>query len=219
MSLAAQRPAAPLTQASARPSPGSHNLPVTGSRFFVPSSRTARPVAVPARPMPRRTSSMQPPAVSSGMERQVAEANMPPAAEPVHRPDPPLIIPPAPPAPSADPAALAVVDFRQGKLTVAANNANLGRVLKLIGRKTGAEIEIPPELATEPVVVRLGPGSPSEVLAALLNSPRLDFIVLGSDEQGQLQRVVVRKRASFGREPLAPSPAPQPQQNKAPEQH
>ncbi|MGH9569021.1 MAG: hypothetical protein ACRD4F_05250, partial [Candidatus Angelobacter sp.] len=88
-------------------------------------------------------------------------------------------------------------------LTVAADDAKLGKVLSLIGDKTGANIEIAPEVAGEPVAARLGPGSPSEILTALLSSPSLDFIIIGSDEQGMIQRLVVRKRASFGREPVA----------------
>lgn len=95
------------------------------------------------------------------------------------------------------------VEFRQGQLTVAADDANLGKVLSLIGEKTGANIEIAPEVASEPVAARLGPGAPSEILTVLLSSPSLDFIIIGSDAQGMVQRLVVRKRASFGREPVA----------------
>jgi hypothetical protein len=100
--------------------------------------------------------------------------------------------------PSADPDAPVTVEFVLGKLTVVANHADLGKVLRLIAVKIGAEIQVEPEVAAEPAIVRLGPGSPSEVLGALLGSPRIDFIILGSEDR--VQRVMVSRRTSFGRE-------------------
>ncbi len=222
MVLAAQR--APAPAGIAKPSPAIPVRPpvaiggqngVASPGFLTPSANPARqdggqtpslvrpvsrPVVVTPQTQPSRT------------QPQMARATMAPALAPVVRvPDPPLVVPPAPPAPSADPAGLAAVDFQQGKLTVAASNANLGRVLRLIAEKTGATIEVTPELAAEPIVARLGPGSPDEVLTTLLASPRIDFIIMGSDAQGQLKRVVVRKRAAFGREPLMQSKPSQPQ--------
>ena len=80
----------------------------------------------------------------------------------------------------------------------------MGKLLHMLGSKVGASIEVAPEVAREPVVARLGPGAPNQILSELLDSPHLEYIVMGSDEDGQaLQRIVVRKRASFGREPLA----------------
>ena len=104
--------------------------------------------------------------------------------------------------PSSAPAgheASAAVDYSSGQLTVVADKAPLGHVLKLIAGKTGAVIDLAPELQQEPVMARLGPGSVREVLTGLLDSPHIDYIVFGSgDEPGSLQRIVVRKRQSFG---------------------
>src|SRR5690348_3326389 len=115
----------------------------------------------------------------------------------------PLVVPQMPVAPPANPDEAIKVDFQRGLLTVAARNAQLGKVLELIATRTGAQVEVAPELATEPVVAQLGPGAPNEILASLLNSPRIDFIMLGSDEQGRVQKLLVRRRASFGGESVA----------------
>ena len=87
-----------------------------------------------------------------------------------------------------------------------AENAPLGFVLNMIAAKTGAVVDLAPELQNEPVVARLGPGPVREVLTELLDSPRIDYIVLGgSDEGDRLQRVVVRIRHSMGVFAMAPS--------------
>jgi len=93
----------------------------------------------------------------------------------------------------------AAVDYTAGQLTVVADRAPLGHVLKLIGGKTGAVIDVAPELQQELVMAKLGPSPVQDVLTALLASPRIDYIVFGTgDEPGSLQRIVVRSRQSFG---------------------
>lgn len=105
---------------------------------------------------------------------------------------------------SSSPAAMdhevsAAVDYTAGQLTVVADRAPLGHVLKLIGGKTGAVIDVAPELQQELVMAKLGPSPVQDVLTALLASPRIDYIVFGTgDEPGSLQRIVVRSRQSFG---------------------
>jgi hypothetical protein len=191
-------PAATVHAPATTASPG-----MTSSAMFPPpSSSTKSTVAVPARPA-RPIGS--PRAVIVPLRRtlpstpQIATAQIAapvPAAPPVVEPSEPV----AAPLPNADPDAPVTVEFALGKLTVVANHADLGKVLHLIAVKMGAEIQVAPEVAAEPAVVRLGPGSPSEILGALLSSPRIDFIILGSE--GRVQRVMVSRRASFGREPV-----------------
>jgi hypothetical protein len=107
----------------------------------------------------------------------------------------------------------AAVDYAAGQLTVIADRAPLGHVLKLIGGKTGAVIDVAPELQQEPVMAKLGPSPVQEVLTALLDSPRIDYIVFGSgDEPGGLQRIVVRRRQSFGNAGMGVMRSAQPQQ-------
>src|SRR5262249_17755409 len=68
-----------------------------------------------------------------------------------------------------------------------------------------------PELQNEPVVAHVGPSPVREVLTALLDSPKIDYIVLGgSDESDRLQRVVVRMRHSMGLFAMSGRRQPQP---------
>jgi hypothetical protein len=87
-------------------------------------------------------------------------------------------------------------------LTLVADHAPLGKVLELVAAKTGASIEVAPDLASELVAARLGPATPNEVLHSLLDSPKLDYIILASGTDGSVQKVVVRRRQSFGRQPI-----------------
>lgn len=111
-----------------------------------------------------------------------------PAAQPVVNPTP-------------SPEATATVHYAQGQLTVISKNASLGTVLKLIAAKTGAIIDLAPELQNEPVIAQMGPSAVREVLTGLLDSPKIDYIIMGtSDTPGSsLERIVVRTRQSFAR--------------------
>ena len=96
-----------------------------------------------------------------------------------------------------------LVDYRNGLLSVVAERAELGEVLKLVGSKIGTSIEVAPDITAYPVVAHISPATPGQVLAQLLDGPQLEYIVMGSDESGHvLNRVVVRKRNGFARQPL-----------------
>lgn len=95
------------------------------------------------------------------------------------------------------------VDYHNGLLSVVTDKADLGKVLQLVGSKIGTSIEVAPEIAADPVVAHISPAPPTQVLAQLLDGPQLEYIVMAADESGQvLNRVVVRKRSSFARQPL-----------------
>jgi hypothetical protein len=99
---------------------------------------------------------------------------------------------------------------------VVSQNASLGTVLKLISAKTGATIDLAPELQNEPVVAQIGPSAVRDVMTALLDSPKIDYIIMGSGAaDGGLQRILVRRRQSFGRTEFAANrpfqPPPQPE--------
>ncbi|HEY1936613.1 MAG TPA: hypothetical protein VGJ33_01605 [Candidatus Angelobacter sp.] len=99
----------------------------------------------------------------------------------------------------------AAVDYAHGQLTVVSQNATLDTVLKLVAAKTGAVIDLSPELQNEPVIAKLGPSSVREVLTGLLDSPRIDYIIMGTGENpGSLKRIVVRTRKTFGKLAIAP---------------
>ena len=117
-------------------------------------------------------------------------------------------------APALEPTAS--VHYAQGQLTVTSQSASLGTVLKLISAKTGAVIDLAPELQNEPVVAQIGPSGVREVMTALLDSPRIDYIIMGSGTApGGLERILVRTRQSFGRSEIAISRPFQPPPQQA----
>lgn len=99
---------------------------------------------------------------------------------------PPLVLPPLPAGPLSQvpmdqmPAAAPKVTYENGLLSIGAQNATLGDILREVHRLTGASIDIPPAGANDRVVVQLGPGAPRDVLATLLNGTSFNYVLLGS---------------------------------------
>jgi len=111
-------------------------------------------------------------------------------------------IPAPPPTPAQLPPTPARVSMRDGLLTIEANNATLADVLAGVRRETKAAIDLPPGASGERVVANLGPGTPQNVLSALFNGSRFDYIILGSQDQPDaVQRVILRAKSG-------PEPAP-----------
>lgn len=81
-----------------------------------------------------------------------------------HKKPQPLVLPPLPPGPLTQipmdqmPAATPKVTYENGMLSITAQNATLGEILKNVRQLTGATIDVPPAGANERVVVQLGPG-------------------------------------------------------------
>jgi len=76
-----------------------------------------------------------------------------------------------------------VVTYRDGQLTINAQNSTLAEVLKLVAEKTGAVIEVPPGSGLDRIVEHTGPGQADDVLARLLNGSPFDFIIVGSPQR------------------------------------
>jgi hypothetical protein len=84
------------------------------------------------------------------------------------------------------------VTYRDGQLTIDVRNATLAEVLKVVGEKTGATIDIPPGSGLDPIVEHAGPGTPNDVLTQLLNGSHFNFILVNSPQQPQqLARVLL----------------------------
>jgi hypothetical protein len=97
--------------------------------------------------------------------------------------------------PEQRPAVPPAVTFLNGKLTIIANNANLGEILRVVGEKTGAAIDVP-EGANERVVSQLGPGMPRDVIAALLNGSHFNYLVVGTEaDPDAVARVVLTAKS------------------------
>jgi hypothetical protein len=141
-----------------------------------------------------------------------------PAPAPARASYAPVITPPRPkPRPRVD------VEFQNGKLTIWAEKASLAEVLSEVHNRTGAEIPIPPGADQEQVVANFGPGAPRDVLTALLNGSRFNFILVGSDrDASQVKSVILTARGEgvsqpaieIPSSPVAQSdPEPPPQEN------
>jgi len=87
-----------------------------------------------------------------------------------------------------------VVGFENGLLRIHADKATMAQVLFEVQRWTHAEIAIPSGAEQERVAADLGPGSPREVLTALLNGSRYNFIFVGTETN--LERVILTQRDS-----------------------
>jgi AMIN domain-containing protein len=87
------------------------------------------------------------------------------------------------------------VTFQNGLLSVRTQKASLAQVLFEIHRLTGADIGVPAGAEREPVVADLGPAPPKEVLAALLNGSHYNFIIMGSDGDANVDRVILTPKS------------------------
>lgn len=98
----------------------------------------------------------------------------------------PFVLPPVSKAPLPQvpmdmlPAAAPHVAYQDGMLTIVAENATLGDILRQVHKLTGASIDVPAN-ATERVAARLGPAPARTVLADLLNGSAFNYVMLGKD--------------------------------------
>lgn len=95
------------------------------------------------------------------------------------------------------------VTMEGGLLTIDAPNSTLSDVLNGVQKATGAAIEGP--TPSERVAVRLGPGEPEQVIAALLRGTPYDYVILGAlGRRDVVTRVLLTQASSSS--PSAPSP-------------
>jgi hypothetical protein len=87
------------------------------------------------------------------------------------------------------------VSFRGGMLSIKSNKATLSEVLFAVQQHTGAEVAIAPGAELERVAADLGPGPAPEVLSALLNGSKFNFMILSAvDNPQKLERVILSPR-------------------------
>ena len=106
-----------------------------------------------------------------------------------HKPPKLLVLPAMPRGPLSQlpmdqiPATPAKVSYQGGLLSISAQNSPMGEILREVRKLTGASIEIPPHAAAsdERVITHLGPGTPRDVLVALLNGSSFNYVMLGSN--------------------------------------
>ena len=96
------------------------------------------------------------------------------------------------------------VSFRNGQLSIIAENSTLPDILTAIHQRTGAAMELPTTLGTERVAVKLGPAGTGDVLAALLNGSHFDYIVLNRPEDpSSPERIILREKVTADANPAA----------------
>jgi hypothetical protein len=117
------------------------------------------------------------------------DQNATPAPAPhhkAHKKPTSFVLPPFPAGPLRQvpmdqlPAAPPKVTYQNGLLTIAAQNATLGEILRDVRTLTGASIDIPQGGGSERVIAQLGPGAPRDVLAQLLNGTSFNYVMVGS---------------------------------------
>ena len=102
-----------------------------------------------------------------------------------------------------------VVTYRNGKLTIDAENTTLADVLKLVAEKTGATIDLPPGSGLERIVEHSGPGRANDVLTQLLNGSHFNFIIVNSPQHPyEPTQVVLSLQRADTDTPTAVSVAP-----------
>ncbi len=94
-----------------------------------------------------------------------------------NQPQAPGIVPLTPEQMPANPP---IVTYLNGKLAIIAKNSTLSDILRVVGEKTGASIDVP-EGAEERVVSQLGPGPAREVIAELLNGSHFNYVMIGNE--------------------------------------
>jgi AMIN domain len=109
----------------------------------------------------------------------------------------------APPKPHVE------VFFSRGLMSIHADSATLAEVLVEVRRKTGADIQIPPGADQEQVFSDLGPASARDVMSALLNGTRFNFVVVGSASDPNALRSLILTPKSGGASTPAESPSGQ----------
>jgi hypothetical protein len=172
-----------------------------------PKKKTTAPVAK-ATTSTTKVASKAPSAATAKVARTATATGKKTKGKKVQEPPPQAQVqlpPPSPPTPAQLPPTPARVTMRNGLLTIDANNSTLADVLTGVRRETRAAIDLPAGASTERVVANLGPGTPQNVLTALLNGSRFDYIILGSEDQRDaVQRVILR--AKSGPEPTPGGP-------------
>ncbi len=104
-----------------------------------------------------------------------------------------------PPAVAAKPLPKLQVQFRDGKLSIWADKVSLTEVMNEVRRRTGAEVVVPQSGSQEQIVANLGPAPARDVLTALLNGSKFNFVMVGSDNNpSQLRGVYLTAKGGGG---------------------
>ncbi len=127
--------------------------------------------------------------------------------------------PPTATTPEQMPAQPPQVTYRDGQLSIVAQNSRLSDILNAVRSRTGATLDMPPETAQERVAMQLGPAPAAEVLSDLLDGSRFDYVILGSpqDPSAVVTLILTRRSAAEPASAAQASRPPQPEPDDQPE--
>jgi hypothetical protein len=110
------------------------------------------------------------------------------------------------PATPVAPQPSVTVMYSNGQLTIDAFNETLATVLRVVARKIGATIDVPPGGGLDHIVEHAGPGPASDVLTQLLKGSHFNFVMIGSPQRpGDLQQVLLTMRGDNGTPYIPPA--------------
>jgi hypothetical protein len=162
-------------------------------------SAPATPVVQSSANQPQKTAVAKKRKPAAGSKSAAPEQLAPPQTMP---PLPATLMNSAPVKPS--------VTMEGGLLTIDAPNSTLSDVLSGVHRATGATIE--GAAPTERVAVKLGPGNPEQVIAALLHGTPYGYVILGSPEKRDVITRVLLTQQTSGDANQPPPVQPHPQE-------
>lgn len=112
---------------------------------------------------------------------------------------------------SHPPATPPIAELTNGKLTIRANGQDLFSVLDAVRSVTGITVDMPVSQSPDPVFMNAGPLSTQDVLVALLEGTKYNYVIVGSEKDSQLvTRLVLSEQNSKPATPLVASAQPQP---------
>jgi len=166
--------------------------------------------AAPHPASPTSTQAQQPTAARKARKHPAKPSPMP-APEPVAQAP---ASPPPPPTLQQMPPSAPQVQYRDGLLTISANNSTLLDVLNAVGAQTGANVTAPPAASAARLFLQIGPAPPRDVLSRLLAGTNLDYLLAGSpDDPNALRQVIITQRQggpAVAQNPNPPRPSPLP---------
>jgi hypothetical protein len=112
---------------------------------------------------------------------------------------------PSPPPPAEQPANAANVDFKNGLLSVHAQNSSLIGILNQVQHQTGLVVE--GLTHDQRIYGQYGPGNISTTLSALLDGSGYDFVIVGNGSSHTPPRLILSPPGAVGAGPT-PQPAP-----------
>jgi len=108
------------------------------------------------------------------------------------------VAPPRPVPPAEQPATQAMIDFRQGLLSIHAQNSSLVTILNQVSRQTGLVVEGLNH--DQRVYGQYGPGNMASTLTALLDGSGYNYVIVGGDSSHAPSKLILTQ----GNAPSAP---------------